>query len=50
MYHSTIQKQNIKLALNIFSKTNFAVLECISKDKVDLLSDVQGTCLFLHYY
>ena len=47
LYPSTIQKQNVKLALKFFSETNVAALQCISKDKVDLLPDVQGTCLFL---
>lgn len=47
LYPSTIQKQNVKLALGIFNEKNIAALKCISKENMNLLSDVKGTALFL---
>lgn len=47
LHHS---KRNVKLALNIFSETNVAALQCISKDKMHLFPVVEGTCLFLSIF
>lgn len=47
LYPSGIQKQNVNLALKIFSEQNIPALEHISKDNPNIFKDIKGTCMFI---
>lgn len=47
LYPSSIQKQNVDLALRIFSDKNIVALQHITKDHPSIFSNIDGTCLFL---
>lgn len=47
IYPTSIEKQNVNLALAIFNEKNIAALECVSKENENF-SGFEGTCQFLH--
>jgi hypothetical protein len=47
LYPSGIQKQNVDLALRVFSENNIVALEHISKDHPSVFFNIKGTCSFI---
>ncbi|XP_035233510.1 uncharacterized protein LOC118205330 [Stegodyphus dumicola] len=50
LYPSTIQKQNVKLTLQVLNEKNIAALKCISKDHADVFVNSDETCDFISVF
>ncbi|KFM59054.1 Transposable element P transposase, partial [Stegodyphus mimosarum] len=47
LYLSSIQKQNVNLALKLLNEKNTTALKCISKHYPTTFRDIEGTCSFI---